>query len=85
MQKEPQAPSLPQYLSVQAVADRLGFARVTVRRYIRQGRLPAVVIGNVLRVSVEDVRAMLAEAPKPVPLAERKRGSNLPNLRREAA
>jgi excisionase family DNA binding protein len=43
------------YLSVQEVADRLGVSVFTIRRYIRAGKLRAIKLDGVYRLSREDL------------------------------
>jgi excisionase family DNA binding protein len=43
------------YVSTQDLADRLGVSVFTIRRYIRAGKLPAVKLDGVYRVSREDI------------------------------
>ncbi len=71
------------YLSVQEVADRLGVSVFTIRRYIRAGKLRAVKLDGVYRLSREDLAEFLksreiarepglpapAEPPPPAPSA----------------
>jgi excisionase family DNA binding protein len=47
------------YLSTQELADRLGVSVFTIRRYIRAGKLPAVKLDGVYRVSREDIAEFL--------------------------
>lgn len=47
------------YLSVQEVADRLGVSVFTIRRYIRAGKLRAVKLDGVYRLSREDLAEFL--------------------------
>lgn len=50
-----------QLMSPQAVADRLGVARVTVYQWIRRGRLRAVRIGGKLLISPPDLEDILQD------------------------
>jgi excisionase family DNA binding protein len=54
--------SRPRLLSVFEVADRLGVSVKTVRRMAARGDLPAHRIGRLLRVSEEDLGALLSAA-----------------------
>jgi excisionase family DNA binding protein len=47
------------YVSTQELADRLGVSVFTIRRYIRAGKLPAVKLDGVYRVSREDIAEFL--------------------------
>ncbi len=47
------------YLSTQEVADRLGVSVFTIRRYIRTGKLRAVKLDGLYRLSHDDVREFL--------------------------
>jgi len=47
------------YLSVQEVADRLGVSVFTIRRYIRAGKLRAVKLDGVYRLSHDDLSDFL--------------------------
>jgi excisionase family DNA binding protein len=64
-----EAPSeMARWASVKEVAERLGLSESTVRRYVRQGILPAVrlPIGRGLRLRWSDVLSRLPEA-EPLP------------------
>ena len=47
------------YLSTQEVADRLGVSVFTIRRYIRTGKLKAVKLDGVYRLSAQDLAEFL--------------------------
>jgi excisionase family DNA binding protein len=47
------------YMSTQEVADRLGVSVFTIRRYIRSGKLRAVRLEGVYRVSRQDMTEFL--------------------------
>jgi excisionase family DNA binding protein len=49
-------------MTIQEAADALRVAPITVRRYIRSGRLRAVRVGRLLRIEKDDVEAL----PEPV-------------------
>jgi excisionase family DNA binding protein len=51
-------PSEP-LLSVNAVASRCGVSTATVRRWIRERQLDAVLVGGAWRVLPEDIAAMI--------------------------
>lgn len=57
----------PQYLTVDAVAEIFGVDRETVMRWIRSGRLPAVVLpgGRRYRIRREDLDTALRPASEP--------------------
>ena len=46
-------------LTVEQVADYLQLNKLTIYKYIREGRLPAVKIGKVYRVRKPDIEAFL--------------------------
>lgn len=48
-------------LTVNEVAERLGLHAHTIRRYIREGKIPAAKFGRVWRVDEEDLRAFIEE------------------------
>ena len=60
------------YLSVDEVSRLLRVDRKTVYREIEQGRLPALRVGRILRVGVDDLQA-LALAPASDPATPRRR------------
>ena len=43
-----------QYASLQEVAERWGISVPTVRRYVHNGEIPAVRIGNQIRVDLHE-------------------------------
>ncbi|HWP91238.1 MAG TPA: helix-turn-helix domain-containing protein [Thermodesulfobacteriota bacterium] len=49
---------MEELLTVEEVAKRLKISKATVRRHIREGRLKAVKIGRVVRVSAEEVKEL---------------------------
>jgi len=55
--------------STDEVADHLGLHVRTVRRYVREGRLPAVKIGKQYRIAAQDLEA-LTGCPAPVPATD---------------
>lgn len=66
------------YLSTQEVADRLGISVFTIRRYIRAGKLRAVKLDGVYRLSRDELAEFLKSreigsfpapngAPEPAP------------------
>jgi excisionase family DNA binding protein len=71
------------YLSVQEVADRLGVSVFTVRRYIRAGKLRAIKLDGVYRLSRQHLADFLREreiggpvgAAEPSPQARRNTGA----------
>jgi excisionase family DNA binding protein len=50
---------MPELLTVEQVAAYLQLNRLTVYRYIREGRLPAVKLGKAYRIRQADVEAFL--------------------------
>jgi len=68
--------STPELYTVQQVADHLGLHPRTVRRYVREGTLPARRVGRQYRVSAADLEAFTAAqatqrpAAPPAPVAE---------------
>jgi len=48
-------------LTVNEVADRVGLHMETIRRYIREGKLPASKFGRVWRVAEEDLKVFIEE------------------------
>ncbi|MQS15475.1 helix-turn-helix domain-containing protein [Streptomyces kaniharaensis] len=63
---------MPQYYSVEQVAELLGLHVRTVRGYIRDGRLAATRIGKQYRIARADLEA-LTGAPVAAPAAARRR------------
>lgn len=57
-------------LTVDEAAELLNVHRETIRRQIRKGALPAVRIGTVYRISVDDLTPIRAVAARPVMVAE---------------
>ena len=56
----PAAPrSLPRFLSINHVAERLGLSTKTIRRWIGAGELPVHRLGRQLRVSENDLDLFL--------------------------
>ena len=49
----------PQKLFVRDIAKRLSVARITVRRLITEGKLPAVQLKKAIRLRAEDVEALV--------------------------
>ena len=56
-------------LSIDRVAGELGLHVRTVRRYVREGRLPAVRIGKQYRVARQAVDALTGRTPEVAPAA----------------
>ena len=51
---------MPRLLSVSEVAEHLGCRKETIRRYILDGRLPALqIVGGFYRVREEDIEKLL--------------------------
>lgn len=47
----------PKYLSSEQLHERWGFHAESIRRMIREGRIPATRIGTRLRVAMNDIEA----------------------------
>jgi excisionase family DNA binding protein len=62
---------MPEYLSATAAAKHIGVHRTTVHRWIQEGRLKAIRVGERnYRISVVDIEAMSSDAtPEPLPEA----------------
>lgn len=50
------------WLSTSEAADRLGLHRVSVLRHVRSGHIPALVLGNTVRIAEDVVDEMVAKA-----------------------
>ncbi len=57
-QEQPTPPAPPTAVTAEQAARRLGVTRLTVYKYIRQGRLPATRQGRSYVVRLEDVAAL---------------------------
>jgi excisionase family DNA binding protein len=75
------ARSGPELLTVGQVAAYLQVHRMTVYRYIRAGRLPAVRVGRVYRVRRADLEAFLDRHRTPPPALRTVRQSDPPAAR----
>lgn len=60
---------MPQYYSVEQVAELLGLHVRTVRGYVRDGRLKAARIGKQYRITEEDLAAFTGTPATPAPAA----------------
>lgn len=60
----PPPPILPEYLTVTEVAERLKVTAPYIRSEVRSGRLHALRVGKLIRLTPNDVRAWLGEASK---------------------
>jgi len=49
---------MKELLTIDEVAKQLKISKATVRRHIREGRLRAVKIGRVVRISTEDLKSL---------------------------
>ena len=54
-------------LSVRETAERLNVSVATVRRYIRDGRLPAVRVGGVVRIDPAELEVYVYGLPSALP------------------
>jgi len=63
--------------STEEVADHLGLHVRTVRRYVREGRLPAVKIGKQYRIAAQDLEALTGR-PGPGPASDAPRAEPTP-------
>jgi excisionase family DNA binding protein len=57
--------NIPQTMSIDMLADRLGVSSWTVRTWLRQGRVPFVKLGKRVLVRVDDVEALIAQNTRP--------------------
>jgi len=57
--------TIPQHLTVEAIADRLGVTHWTVRTWLKQGRVSYTKVGRRLLVRAEDVEALLERNHSP--------------------
>ena len=49
---------MEELLTIEEVANHLKISKATVRRHIREGRLKAVKIGRVVRISAEEIKSL---------------------------
>lgn len=56
---EPQPPNLPPLMTVQAVADYFGVSGPTIWRWIREGKLKGIKIGNARRFSADEIASII--------------------------
>ena len=49
------------WLKIAEAAEHVGVSRMTVYRWIRQGKLPSHKVGGIVRVKLEDVDKLLEE------------------------
>lgn len=63
----------PRLYTVQQVAHILGVDEVSVRRWIRQGRIACVQLTRLRRVPAEELQRVLAEGLPGKPLGHRQR------------
>lgn len=49
---------MEELLTIEEVAKHLKISKATVRRHIREGRLKAVKIGRVIRISTEEIKSL---------------------------
>jgi len=69
-QRQGEAGSKPQVMTVDQVADYLQLNRLTVYRYVREGKIPAAKIGKVYRILRADVDRFLEARKTPVAKAQ---------------
>lgn len=62
MTKPPKAPSIPRFHPLNVVAERLGLSPRSVRRLIDEGTLASYKIGGAVRVSDDDLVALIARS-----------------------
>ena len=62
MTKSSKVPSIPKLHSLNVVADRLGLSPRSVRRLIDDGTLPSFKIGGAIRLSDDDLVALIARS-----------------------
>ena len=48
-----------EYFSIKQVCARLGVSRMTLRRWIDSGKLPAYKLGRLVRIKAEDLTSFL--------------------------
>lgn len=51
---------MEEFLTIEEVAKQLKISKATVRRHIKEGRLKAVKIGRVVRVSTQDIKSLFS-------------------------
>ena len=56
---ESQPPKLPPLMTVRGVADYLGVSEPTIWRWIRQGKLIGIKIGNARRFSTDEIASLI--------------------------
>jgi len=61
-----------EYLSLRDAAVRAGVSAATVRRWVRDGKVPCVRVGRIARVKWCDVEAALSKAEAPATEADDK-------------
>lgn len=54
------------YLTIYEVADLLRVHHTTIRRYIRDGELPVIKLGNKLRIPRSGIEALIRPAAQPL-------------------
>jgi excisionase family DNA binding protein len=65
MTRPPRPPSIPKYHALKTVADHLDLSPRSVQRLIEKGFLPAIKIGGAVRVSDDDLAALVARSRQP--------------------
>lgn len=53
---------MTQLLTLREASERLSIKVPTVRKWIREGRIASIKIGKVVRISTEDVEALIQES-----------------------
>jgi len=55
------ARSIPDYITVQDLADRASLPQSSIRQWIREGKLRGFKVGRNVRIRVEDAEALFKE------------------------
>jgi excisionase family DNA binding protein len=60
-----------QFFTLQEVAQQLHLSEETVRRYIKSGKIPAILLGGRYRISRTDLQEFIRSSRKSPPQAQR--------------